>query len=93
MIWSDRKKGTLVFDNGEEINFEIRVPSCLDIEEIALEKETIKDSDLVKRFLISVDGFDNVDTLLSTGGTRILVRTIAQAIISASSISVELKNA
>lgn len=93
MIWSDKKKGTLVFDNGEEINFEIKVPSCIDIEEIASEKEQIKDSELVKRFLISIDGFDNADELLSTGGALAIVKTIARVIINASSVSVELKNA
>lgn len=93
MIWEKTKKGVIEFDNGESINFEAKIPTCLDIESLTLSGEKLSNSELVRKFLLSIDGFESAEELLTTPGTFQLVTTIASVIVNSSSVNVALKNA
>ena len=98
MIWDRTKKGVL--EVGEEnVTFEIKVPSALEMEEILASasldengRMKIKDSDIVRKFLIRIDGFETVDDFLSCGQTVLAMKAIGGYIMDAATLKVEIKN-
>lgn len=91
MIWDATKTATAVFPSGEEINFRFRVPTMRDFAEL---KESDGDNEAyLKKFLISCDGFKDVEELMTTGGASSLVAVILQAIAKSADLGVVLKNA
>ena len=96
MVWDINKKGMLDV-GGELIHFEVKIPSALDMEEIISTKDenglpAIKDSDVVKKFCLSVEGFPTVEAFLKCGRTLMCMKAIAGFIIESSKLDCELKN-
>lgn len=98
MIWDKVKKGIL--EVGEEkVTFEIKVPSALEMEEIISSAELdkngrmkLKDSEVVRKFLTRIDGFESVEDFLSCGQTMLAMKAIGGFIMDAATLKVEIKN-
>ena len=98
MIWERTKKGVL--EVGEEkVTFEIKVPSALEMEEIissaSLDENgrmKLNDSEIVRKFLTRIDGFESVEDFLSCGQTMLAMKAIGGFIMDAATLKVELKN-
>lgn len=98
MIWDKTKKGIL--EVGEEkVTFEIKVPSALEMEEIISSAELdengrmkLKDSEIVRKFLTRIDGFESVEDFLSCGQTMLAMKAIGGFIMDAATLKVEIKN-
>ena len=91
MIWDSKKKATAVFEDGTEINFEFKVPTMKDYEELG---DTANSNEaFLKKFLISCDGFENADALYNAGGAMALVYLIVKTIAESGNVPVTLKNA
>lgn len=91
MIWDTTKTATAVFPNGEEVTFKWRVPTMRDYEELG---ETDGSNETyLKKFLISCDGFKDVEELATTGGAQSLIKVIINAIGESANVEVALKNA
>ncbi len=96
MMW-DRTKNAVLEVGGKAVTFEIKVPSALDMEEIVSTigedgKPAIKDSEIVKKFLLRIDGFNSVDDFLSSPAAFVAMKLIAGFIIESATLKVELKN-
>ncbi len=96
MVWDKTRKGILDVE-GEQIGFEIRVPSALDVEDVLSYvdengKVLIKDSEIVRKFLLSIDGFPSVDEFLSSPQTFFCMKAIAGYVVASSTLKAELKN-
>ena len=98
MIWEKTKKGIL--EVGEEnVTFEIKVPSALEMEEIissaSLDENgrmKLNDSEIVRKFLTRIDGFESVEDFLSCGQTMLAMKAIGGFIMDAATLKVEIKN-
>lgn len=98
MIWDRTKKGIL--EVGEEkVTFEIKVPSALEMEEIISSAELddngrmkLKDSEIVRKFLTRIDGFESIEDFLSCGQTMLAMKAIGGFIMDAATLKVEIKN-
>lgn len=91
MIWDSKKTATAVFEDGTEIEFEFKVPTMKDYEELG---DTASSNEaFLKKFLIRCDGFESADALYTTGGAMALVYLIVKTIAEAGNVPVQLKNA
>ena len=98
MIWEKTKKGVL--EVGEEkFPFEIKVPTALEMEDIvdnAVIRESgnvkLRSSYIVKKCLLSIEGFRDAEEFLNTPGTAALVNALGNIIVDAGTLKVELKN-
>lgn len=98
MIWERTKKGVLEV-GGENVTFEIKVPSALEMEEIissaSLDENgrmKLNDSEIVRKFLTRIDGFESVEDFLSCGQTMLAMKAIGGFIMDAATLKVEIKN-
>lgn len=98
MIWEKTKKGVLEVGD-ENVTFEIKVPSALEMEEIissaSLDENgrmKLNDSEIVRKFLTRIDGFESVEDFLSCGQTMLAMKAIGGFIMDAATLKVELKN-
>lgn len=94
MIWSDRQTITLLV-KGEEMKVEFKVPTALEFEELLEEmhKATVaKNTEVFKRFVTHIDGFESAEACVKTGGTSELVSVVSEEILKSATIGVELKN-
>ena len=98
MIWDRTKKGVLEVGD-ENVTFEIKVPSALEMEEIissaSLDENgrmKLNDSEIVRKFLTRIDGFESVEDFLSCGQTMLAMKAIGGFIMDAATLKVELKN-
>ena len=98
MIWERTKKGVLEVGD-ENVTFEIKVPSALEMEEIissaSLDENgrmKLNDSEIVRKFLTRIDGFESVEDFLSCGQTMLAMKAIGGFIMDAATLKVELKN-
>lgn len=98
MIWERTKKGVLEVGD-ENVTFEIKVPSALEMEEIissaSLDENgrmKLNDSEIVRKFLTRIDGFESVEDFLSCGQTMLAMKAIGGFVMDAATLKVELKN-
>ena len=98
MIWEKTKKGVLEVGD-ENVTFEIKVPSALEMEEIissaSLDENgrmKLNDSEIVRKFLTRIDGFESVEDFLSCGQTMLAMKAIGGFIMDAATLKVEIKN-
>lgn len=98
MIWERTKKGVLEVGD-ENVTFEIKVPSALEMEEIissaSLDENgrmKLNDSEIVRKFLTRIDGFESVEDFLSCGQTMLAMKAIGGFIMDAATLKVEIKN-
>lgn len=90
MIWDSTKKVQFEI-SGELLNAEFRIPTCIDMEDFMSQKK-VTDSYVVKKCLISIDGFKDADELISTPGAYLIVRALGGAILETCNLDVTLKN-
>ncbi len=98
MVWEKTRKGVL--EVGEEkVHFEIKIPTALEMEDILSNapvdesgKIKVRDSDIVRKFLTRIDGFDSVEDFINCGQTMLAMRAIGGFIMEAATLPVEIKN-
>lgn len=96
MIWDRTKKGILDI-GGELVHFEVKIPSALEMEDIVSNldengRPKMKDSDFVKRFCTTIEGFSSVDEFLNCGQSYWAMKAIGGFIVESSKLDCEVKN-